>query len=52
MKFIEKLQEGMRSDSPGCIFGLLQLIFGKGEIYEGESIYRGNDDGPGSHIEN
>ena len=41
--------EGMSSDNPGCIFGLLQLILGKQEGFVGDDLYSAND--PGERIE-
>lgn len=51
MELMKMWKEGMSSDSPGCIFGLLQLILGKRIGYEGESIYLGNSEGEDGHIE-
>ncbi len=44
-------KEKMSDDSPGMIFGLLQLLLGKQTRYEGADIYAGNQVGDDSHIE-
>ena len=57
MKLAEVWQEGMSSEHPGCVFGLLQLILGR-QVGEGQTssgryvgadeLYGGNG---GDHIE-
>lgn len=49
MNLIEKYNEGMSSDNPGCIFGLLQLILGKQDRLVGDDLYSAND--PGERVE-
>jgi hypothetical protein len=44
MEIVKMWNEGMSSDNPGCIFGLLQLILGKQQQYEGEEIYLHGDE--------
>lgn len=41
--FVEKFRQAMSEANPGCIFGLLQMILGRWNYYEGAEIYLGSE---------